>query len=343
VAGNLLAFIARRAVNAVVTLILMIAVIFVIIHAVAPTPLDLAKLYAPNPKVPVAELKVIAEQMGFYQPLYVQFLDYIKNVFTGNFGTDLTYQNSELTDIAKFLPISLQFVLRGNVAGVLLGMYTGAIAAGNRNGKSDYTIKGVYLVTWSAPVFLTGAILQLVVAYYLGLLPATGVVNGNLGAPHVLTGFPLIDSAIAGDWQYFWSVAQHLVLPASAIAITSFGVVTRLTRASMIDALDKDYVKMAYMKGLTKRKVVYGTAFRNALIPVITIVALAFGLSLGGAVVLEDVFRYEGIGFFAIQAIDSLDYVAILATTIVLGIGVITANLVADILYGVADPRVRLA
>lgn len=342
-AGNLVTFIARRAVNAVVTLILMILIVFIIVHLIAPTPIDLARLYAPNPKVQVAVLKVIAREQGFYNPLPIQFLTYVENVFTGNFGTDLIYGNPEWDDIARFLPVSLQFVLIGNIVGVLMGLYTGAIAASNRNAKTDYTIKGVYLISFSAPTFIVGALLQLVVAYYLGLLPSNGMVDLTLTAPAVVTGFPLIDALIAGNWPYFVSVVQHLVLPVVAISITSFGLITRLTRASMVDALDRDYVKLAYMKGLTKRKVVYGTAFRNAMIPVITIVALTFGLSLGGAVVLEDVFRYQGIGYFAVNAVFSLDYVAILGTTIVLGIGVIVANLVADILYGVVDPRVRLS
>jgi peptide/nickel transport system permease protein len=341
--GNIVTFVARRAVNAVITLILMIAIVFIIVHLIAPTPLDLARIYAPNPKVPKAELEILAVSQGFTKPLPIQFLNYVENVFTGNFGTDLIYGNPEWEDIAKFLPISLQFVIIGNVVGVLLGLYTGAISASNRNSKTDYGIKGVYLVSYSAPTFIVGAILQLVIAYYLGLLPATGMVDQTLNAPPTVTGFPLVDGLIAGNWKYLTSVTQHLVLPVVAIAITSFGLITRLTRASMIDALDRDYVKLAYMKGLTKRKVVYGTAFRNALIPIITIVAITFGLSFGGAVVLEDVFRYQGIGFFAINAVYSLDYVAILGTTIVLGIGVIAANLVADILYGVADPRARLS
>jgi peptide/nickel transport system permease protein len=341
-ASGFAAFVVRRAINACVTIVLMILIIFVIVHVVAPTPIAMAKLYAPNPRASLDVLKEIARNQGFYDPLPVQFYNYVKNVFTGNFGTDLIYGNPELFEIQQYLPISLQIVLIGNVLGVLIGLFTGTISASNRNTKIDYGIKGLYLVTWSAPTFIVGALLQLVVAYQLGLLPSNGVVDNTLTAPPAVTGFPLIDAALAGNWPYFDSVVRHLVLPSIAIAVVGFGVITRLTRASMIDALDKEYVKLSFMKGLTKRKVVYGTAFRNALIPVITIVALTFGFSFGGAVVVEDIFNYHGIGYFTVQAVYGLDYVALLALTVVLGVAVIVANFIADILYGVADPRVRL-
>jgi peptide/nickel transport system permease protein len=203
-------------------------------------------------------------------------------------------------------------------------------------------MKALYLTTWSAPIFLVGFIMQLVLAYWLNLLPATGVVDPTLPKAAAVTGMPVVDGLIAGNWLYFWSALQHLVLPSFAIAVIGFGLVTRLERASMIDALDRDYVKLAYMKGLSKRSVVWGTAFRNALIPIITLVALLFAGSVGGSVIIEDVFSYHGMGFFTVQAIFNDDYVAILAFTIIIGVSVILANFVADLLYAAADPRVRL-
>lgn len=341
--GNLSAFILRRCVNAVITIVLMVAMVFIALHLIAPTPLALARLYAPNPHVGPAELLQIAKAKGLTLPIYTQFLNYVEGVFTGNFGID-TNGTPVSAEIAYYLPITLTLVIVGLVVGVVIGLYTGAISAANRNAKTDYSLKGVYLVTWSAPPFLVAVILQLVVAYWLKLLPSSGVYNATLfTAPPVRTGFPLIDGLIAGDWGFVTDYVRHLVLPAMTIAILNFGVFTRLTRASMIDALDKDYVKLAYMKGLTKRKVVYGTAFRNALIPVITLIAVYFGLSVGGAVIVEDVFNYRGIGWFTVNSVGNLDYPAILAITIVTGIGVIVANLVADLMYGAVDPRVRLS
>jgi peptide/nickel transport system permease protein len=335
-------FLARRAVNAVITIILMIFMIFLLVHIVAPNPIALARLVAPNPRASKQVLEVIAKDHGFYEPIYIQFFDYIKQVFTGNLGTDLLYGVPEIFEIERFLPISFEMVLAGSIIGVIIGLYTGAIAAANRGTAVDYGVKGLYLVTWAAPIFVLGVVMQLVFSFWLNLLPASGIANPLLAPPPSVTGFPLVDALLAGNWTYTYSVLQHMILPALTLGIASFGVVTRLTRATMVDALDKDYVKLAYMKGLTKSKVVYGTALRNAMIPIITLIALIFGTAVGGAVVIEDLFNYRGLGYFAVVSVYNLDYPAILGITIILGISIIAANFIADVLYGVIDPRVRI-
>jgi peptide/nickel transport system permease protein len=321
----------------------MLALMFILIHLVAPTPVQMARLYAPNPRLPDAQLLNIAKRLGFTQPLWAQFATYLGQVFTGNLGTDVIYKVPELQVIEQYLPITLELVIIGQILGALIGIFTGAISAANRNTGTDYVVKGFYLVTWSAPVFLVAVALQLGLAYTLNLLPSSGIADPFLSAPAAVTGFPIIDAIIAGNWTYLMSVLQHLVLPALTIAIIGFGVITRLTRASMVDALDKEYVKLAYMKGLSKTKVVFGTAFRNALIPIVTLIALLFGFAVGGAVVVEDIFLYKGLGYFTVQAVLNLDYTALLAITVIFGVSIIIANFIADILYGVVDPRVRVS
>jgi peptide/nickel transport system permease protein len=335
-------FVARRAVNAVITIILMIALIFAIVHLVAPTPEDLAHFYTGRGCISQSFCLQLAHRYGLDKPIYVQFWNYVTGVFQGNLGTDTIYQLPELQVIERFLPITLEMVIIGTILGVVLGIYTGAIAASNRNTKTDYGIKGLYLMTWAAPPFLAAIVFQLVLAYYLNLLPTANIASLTLTAPPVVTGLPMVDAILAQNWTYLYSYLQHLILPALTIAVISFGSITRITRASMIDALDKDYVKLAYMKGLAKRQVVYGTAFRNAIIPIVTLLALTFAFSVGGALVVEYIFNYHGIGYFALQAVYAFDYPAVLAITIVIGLAVIIANFIADILYGVMDPRVRL-
>jgi ABC-type dipeptide/oligopeptide/nickel transport system permease component len=316
--------------------------IFVLEHIIAPSPLALARIFAGNPKAPISELDQIIIQYHFNAPLQVQLYDYVTNLFQGNLGTDSIYKIPETYLIGRYLPITLELVLVGLVLAIVLGIFTGTIAASRKGGVVDQAIKVVYLITWASPPFVVAFILQLVVAYDLGLLPSSGLVDPTLLAPHVVTGFPLIDSLLAGNLGYFWSAVQHLVLPALSLAVTTFGVATRIMRSSMIDALDKDYIKLAYMKGFSKNQVVYRTAFKNAIGPIITLSALFFGTATGGAVIVEDIFQYHGIGFFTVQAILNLDNVAILAVAVIVGISVIIANLIADILYGVADPRIRL-
>jgi peptide/nickel transport system permease protein len=290
----------------------------------------------------MSQLQVIIKEYGLDQPIPVQFYNYVVGLFEGNLGLDVIYKVPEISLIAEFLPITLELVLTGLIFAVVIGLFTGAIAAINVRTALDQTVKFVYLVTWSSPPFLVAFILQLLLAYRLQLLPPTGFVDPALSAPPAVTGFPLVDSLLAGNYTYFMSVFHHLVLPAFVIAIITFGVVTRIMRSSMVEALDKDYVRLAYMKGFSKTQVAYNTAFRNAIIPIITLAALFFGTSTAGAVIVEDIFAYYGMGFFIVQAILGLDYVAILGVTVIVGVSVILANFVADILYGVADPRVRL-
>lgn len=338
----MLFFLIRRFFNAIVTILFLILLIFLLEHIIAPSPLALARIFAGNPKAPISELDQIILQYHFNAPLQVQFYDYLVNLLHGNLGTDSIYKIPETDIIGRYLPITLELVLIGLILAIVLGIFTGTIAASRKGGVVDQTIKAVYLITWASPPFIVAFILQLVIAYDLGLLPASGLVDPTLVSPHVVTGFPLIDSLISGDFFYFWSTVQHLVLPAISLAVTTFGVATRIMRSSMIDALDKDYIKLAYMKGFSKRQVVYRTAFKNAIGPIITLSALFFGTATAGAVIVEDIFQYHGIGFFTVQAILNLDNVAILGIAIIVGVSVIIANLIADILYGVADPRIRL-
>ena len=340
--SNFLFFVIRRSINAFVTLILLIVVVFSLIHIILPTPDALARVYTGTSHVSTAEVNSIIFKYGLNKPIYVQFLSYLVNVFKGNFGIDSIYKVPETILLEKFIPITLELVIAGLLVQLVLGILLGTVAAMKRNRWHDWLIKVLYLLTWAAPVFLIATLLQFIFAYYMGVLPALNLASPYLVAPHVMTGFPLIDAALQGDWVYFDSLLQHLILPVSAIALVGFGLTTRLMRASMIETLDKDYVRLSYMKGLSERKVVFSTAFRNALIPIITLTAIQFGFAVAGAVVVEDVFLYKGMGFFLVSSITSLDFIAILGTTLIIGISVIIANFVADILYGVVDPRVRL-
>jgi peptide/nickel transport system permease protein len=340
--SSALLYIIRRAINAFVTILLLLALVFTLIHSILNTPLKLAKIYLPTPRASPAELQQVIHQFHLNAPLWVQFWNFVSGAFQGNFGYDTLQAEPETKVLQIYLPITIELVITGTIIGVLIGVYTGAIAAANRNRTADYGVKAVYLTTWSAPVFLVCYVLALIFAYWLNLLPPHDVYSVGVPVPPAVTGMPVIDGLIAGNFAYTYSAIQHLILPAFSIALAGFGLITRLTRASMIDALDRDYVKLAYMKGLSKGKVVWGTAFRNAIIPIITLVALLFGLSVGGAVITEVVFLYHGMGYFTYNAITNFDYNAILAFTLITGIAVVLANLTADFLYAWADPRVRL-
>jgi ABC-type dipeptide/oligopeptide/nickel transport system permease component len=339
--SNLPIFIVKRAINAVITLLVIITIIFLLIHLIAPSATALAKIYAP-PKASRALINQIIIKYNLNAPLYVQVFSYISNVFHGNLGYDPVAGAPEITLIGEYLPITLELVIPATILAVILGLLSGVFAASKKNKPGDYAVKGIYLLTWASPPFLVATFLQLVVGYDLGLLPAIGMVNPTLVPPKNVAFFPLLNALIAGDFTYFISLIHHMILPIIALALISFGIITRITRSSMINAIDSDYFKLSLMKGMTRNRALYGVALRNASLPLVTLIALLFGFSVAGAVIIEDIFQYHGMGYFIVQAIYNTDYIAILDTTLIIAISIIIANLVADILYGVLDPRVRV-
>jgi len=339
---NLVLYIVRRAIYAVVTLILIIVIVYFLIHLIAPTPYALAGIYAGSGHHTRTEINAIIAKYHLNAPLYTQILIYIGNIFHGNLGYDPVYHVPEINLIGTFLPRTLELVIPALIISTVLGLYTGSFGASHRRKIQDQAVKGVYLVTWASPPFFIAIVLQLFLAYDLGLLPSTGMVNPTLIAPPNVAAFPLLNALIAGDLPYFISLIHHMILPVMAIALLSFGVITRITRSSMLDAIDSDYFRLEMMKGISRKTAVYGAALRNASIPIITLLALTFGYAVAGAVIVEDIFDYHGMGWFIVQAIYSLDYIAILSTTVIIAISIIMANLAADILYGVIDPRVTV-
>lgn len=341
---EILKFVLRRIVYAFVSLIFLIVLLFVIINVILPSPIAKARIYVRNPHAPYAELEAIAKAHGFYQPLYVQIADYIWNVLHGNLGIDPVYGVPESSLIMQYLPVTLELVIPATILTVLIGIAMGAIAASNRGNWKDLFVKGIYLTSWSSPSFFIATVILLVFAYDLGLFPSSGIANPLLSPPPNVLGFPILNAIAAGDWAYLDSLIRHMVLPVISIALVSFGVITRIARSSLIETLESDYSKLALMKGRTKSQVTYGVALRNGSLPIVTLVALLFAQSIAGDVVVEDIFDYHGLGYYLLTVgIYQLDYVALLDITLIDGILVIAANLIADILYGVLDPRVRLS
>ena len=261
----------------------------------------------------------------------------------GNLGTDSIYKIPETDIIGRYLPITLELVLIGLVLAIVLGVFTGTIAASRKGGVVDQTIKGCISCNLGESTF------------YRGFHTSARNSVRPWSSPSHRIGRSYASSAACCDW---FPINRFPASRKSRILLedpTAFGPSRFVTschnircrdkdqcESSMIDVLDKDYIKLAYMKGFSKRQVVYRTAFKNAIGPIITLSALFFGTATAGAVIVEDIFQYHGIGFFTVQPILNLDNVAILAIAVIVGVSVIIANLIADILYGVADPRIRL-
>jgi len=337
-------FVIRRFINAVITLLILLLLMFILVHAIYTTPLALARLYA-GPHATMAQLETIVKEYHLDAPLYVQFINYLVDVFTGNLGYDPVYKEPEAYIIMQYLPITLTFMIPAVILTVLIGTLLGAVAAANRNKWIDYLIRAFYVFTWSSPPYLIALLVLWVFAYLLGPythLPASGYVNPLLPKPKTITGWPLIDAIIEHNWAYVDSYLVHMILPVLSVFLYSFGVYTRMARNVTLDVLESDYVRLAYIKGLSRRVVVYRVGLRNALIPLVTLMVLTFALSWTGAYVTEVVFSYHVMGYITTVAITSVDPLMVYDITLFVGISVIIANFIADILYGILDPRVRI-
>ena len=244
--------------------------------------------------------------------------------------------------VSLYFPRTLELSFFAMVLTVLIGVVSGAYGAAHQDRKGDYAVRGIYLVSWSMPPFLVALILQFFFAYQWGLLPSSLLADPTMVPPRVVTGFPLIDSLIAGDLPFFYSALAHLVLPAIALALISFGLITRITRSSMLDSLMSEFVRTATMKGVGTRRAVYVHALKNSLLPVITVIALTFAYVIAGAVVVEEIFGYEGMGYLITQSVYNYDFPTLIGSTIVIVIAVVAINFAADVLYAVVDPRIRL-
>jgi len=276
------------------------------------------------------------------QPVYIQLLYYLEDILTFNFGISPFFKQPVASLVSLYLPRTLELSFFAMVLTVLIGVVGGAYGAAHQDRKGDYAVRGIYLVSWSMPPFLVALILQFFFAYQWGLLPSSLLADPTMVPPRVVTGFPLIDSLIAGDLPFFYSALAHLVLPAIALALISFGLITRITRSSMLESLMSEFVRTATMKGVGTRRAVYVHALKNSLLPVITVIALTFAYVIAGAVVVEEIFGYEGMGYLITQSVYNYDYPTLIGSTIVIVIAVVAINFAADVLYAVVDPRIRL-
>jgi peptide/nickel transport system permease protein len=333
---GLTGYLIRRAINSVLLIFGTIILTFVLTHLIAANP---ASIWA-GPHASKTQVEAIINQYHLNQPVYTQLYYYLADAFTFNFGTSPYFKQPVSSLIATFFPRTLELDFLAITLTIILGVFTGAFAAAHRDRAGDHGVRAFYLITWSMPPFLVALILQYFFAYHW-ILPPSQLANPGQQLPPQITGFITLDALLSGDWSFFIASIQHLILPVISLALISFGIITRITRSSMLDILRTDYVRTAMMKGVGRRRAVYYHALKNSLIPVITIIALTFSFLIAGSVVIEQIFSYEGIGYLITSALYNYDYPTLIGSTIVITIAVVLINFVADVLYAVVDPRVR--
>jgi len=292
---------------------------------------------------PVAHARLVT-QMGLDQPLVVQYARYLKQTLAGDLGTSIVSREPVSKEFAALFPATVELALAALVLALGVGVTLGALAALNRGKLIDQGVMGVATLGYSMPIFWWGLVLIMVFSVDLGLTPVSGRIAIEYDID-VRTGFMLID-ALLHQWQggepgAFLSALRHLLLPALVLGTVPMAVIARMTRSSLLEVLREDYLRTARAKGLSPARVVVVHGLRNALIPVLTVVGLQVGGLLGGAVLTETIFSWPGIGKWLIDSIGRRDYPVVQAGILISALTFIAANLVVDLLYGVADPRIR--
>ncbi len=337
IAGQgMLKYIAQRLVQLGPVLLGVSALVFFGMHLI---PGDVAQLLLGD-RGTEADLQRLRHQLGLDQPVYVQYLRFLGGALQGNFGTSLRTRQSAIWEIGQALPVTIELSLTALIFAVVVGVLIGVLSARYHRSLLDTgTMVGV-LIGVSMPVFWTGVLLLLVFGGILGWLPLGGVLDEGLSFQRI-TGMPLVDGVVTGNWAVVRSNFRHLVLPTVALGAISMAAIARMARSTMLDVLNLDYVRTARAKGVTERRVISYHALRNALLPVVTVIGLQLGLLLSGAVLTETIFALPGLGRLAITSMLARDYPIVQGVVLIAALVFVLANLIVDVLYAYIDPRIR--
>jgi peptide/nickel transport system permease protein len=279
---------------------------------------------------------------GLDKPLPEQYLIYLGNLLHGDFGTSIITRRPVASDLAANFPATIEIALFTIVSAIIIGITFGVIAAYRRGKASDQVLRFVSLVGISVPSFWI-AILSFYLFYYkLHWVPGSGRMSPGAKPPQSITGLYTIDALLTGDMQAFVDAAGHLALPVFVLTLYAVGMLTRFSRTSVLEVLDKDYVYAATAKGLPWHTVLFRYVLRGALVPILTVVGVVFGGLLSGTVLVESIFSRPGLGSYAFQSAINLDLFGVMGAGLVIGLVYILTNFVVDLLYGLIDPRIRV-
>lgn len=337
----MIAYVARRLALLVPILLGMTLISFMVSRAIPTDPVvaTLGQQAADHPEIVAA----YRQHWGLDKPLFLQYLLYVGNLLQGDLGESIYTHRPVIQDLKSYLPATIELATITVLLSVLISVPLGIIAAIWRGTLLDLGIRLLTLIGVAMPIFwLALAALDL---FYLklGIAPAPGRIDAAITPPPTVTGMYTVDSLLAGDWQAFASAVSHLVLPALILATWSSGMLTRMMRTSMLSVLPQGYLQTVRSKGASEIYTILRHATPNALIPVVTIVGLAYGDLLTGVILIETLFAWPGIGHYAYAAAIYADFPAIIGVTLVFGIIYTFVNLGVDIVYAILDPRIRLA
>ena len=335
----LLWFVIRRLAALLMLSVGITLIAFLLTHLVPgdPAAANLGQQAISNPEI----VQAFKEKNGLDKPLPIQYLTYLEGLTHGDLGVSQQTQKPVTTDLGEFVPATIELAVTAIVISGLVGVPLGILAAVRRNSWVDQVLRVVTLSGVSVPTFWLALVSYYVLFFELGLLPGGGRLDPGVDPPPKHTGFYTLDALLDGNTALFAEAVQHLLLPALVLAAFTISLLTRFTRASMLEVLGNDYVRTARAKGMPERVVVFRHVVRPALLPILTIFGVAFGSLLSGTVLVEKIFSWPGIGQYAYNSALALDLPSIMGVCLVVAIIYVGINFAVDIAYGLVDPRIR--
>ena len=325
--------------------ILVLASVSVITFLIARVlPSDPAAAWV-GPRPTQEQIARARVELGLDQPLGMQYLKFISNVLRGNLGVSIKSHQPIATELRTYLPATLELVLASLALAVVIGIPLGVLSGAYKGGWLDNLTRVISIAGVSIPTFWLGLILQLIFFRQLGWLPLNGRISNDVALNHPVipvTGFYLIDTLLKGNWAAFRDALWHLILPAVALASYSVGLAIRMTRSTMIEVLNEKYILAARVAGLPKRTILFVLALKNAIIPTLTVLSLSFVYSLTGAILVEVIFSWPGLGSYVTDAVLSIDFPVIVSATLVVTVFYVLVNLLMDLVQAWLDPRIAL-
>lgn len=332
-------YLVRRLVGMLASLVGLSVIVFAISRVLPGNPARMAL----GPLATKQQVRALAREMGLTQPIYVQYLNYMKGLLTGDLGRSLVTKNPVLQDVLYYLPATLELITVSIAFTVTLGVPLGVIGAQYKDRAPDHLTRFAAFFSVSVPGFFVAILFQLVFGYLLGWFPITGRIANRFRDEVVRrTGFMLVDTLLSGSIAAHVNVWLHLILPAFALSLAGTGQIMRITRSSMIDVQNEDYVEAERGFGLPEWLVTYKYTLKNAFIPTLTILGLLYASLLGNAFLIEVVFSWPGLASYGVNAVLRNDFNAVVGVTMTIGLAFVTINLLVDVLRGRIDPELRL-
>lgn len=317
-------------------ILILLSIVFLIMRVVGDPVSAILGGHAPQ-----EQIEQIRVQLGLNRPVFFQFSDYVWQLLHGNLGRSLIWgQRPVVAEIWDCFPATLELSVYAFLISIAIGIFTGTIAATNRNKSLDYVFRSYGIITYSLFIPWIGIMLQLLFGVYLGLLPIAGRI-GILMEPKTITGLYLLDSLLTFDLDSLVSALKHLILPSVTLGVYLSGIFTRLTRTNLMEVLEKDFIKAARARGLSEKVVIYKHGLKNAFIPILTMMGLQFALLLVGAVLTEITFSWPGMGTLLFERVSYRDFTTVQGIIVFFALIVVTVNLMVDIIYAYIDPRIR--